>query len=91
MLFKIINIFYYYPDNRGDYVIHSNLKLLMTLQNKKNIELAEEAKVDEYTIKKAKADKTIESCRLESLDKIATALNVKLDNLFDIIKLEDER
>lgn len=70
-------------------IVHSNVKLLMELKQKSISALAEEAGVDEDTIKKARAHKTIEMCRLESLQKIATALGVKLKNLFDRMNLED--
>ena len=61
----------------------------MEIRQKSVSVLAEEAGVDEDTIKKARAHKTIEMCRLESLQKIAIALGVKFKNLFERMNLED--
>jgi DNA-binding Xre family transcriptional regulator len=62
----------------------------MKIRNKKIIELAEEAGVDEYTIKKTRDSASIESCRLNSLFNIAAALSVDLDDLFEIINIKVE-
>jgi DNA-binding Xre family transcriptional regulator len=71
-------------------MIHSNVKLLMRLRGMKTFELAEKAGIDEFTLKKARKNETIESCRLDSLYRIAVALDVCLDDLFEIIDIGTE-
>lgn len=64
-------------------IFHSNLKLLMTIKNKSIATLAEEADVDEFTVKKARTSRLMRTCRLESLDKIAEVL--KKSKIFSVL------
>lgn len=52
-------------------MIHSNITVLMKAQKKRIIDLAEQAKVDELTLKRAKSHKTIGNCKIKTLHKIA--------------------
>jgi DNA-binding Xre family transcriptional regulator len=70
---------------KKDLTIRSNVKLIMKLRHRKVLELATATALDEFTLKKARADETIGSCRLGSLYKIAVALNVDLEDLFEIV------
>ncbi len=60
-------------------MIHSNIAILMKAQKKRIIDLAEQAKIDELTVKRARSHKTIGSCKVKTLHKIAVALNVAVD------------
>ena len=71
-------------------MIHSNVPLLMKVFGKKTVDLIDEAGVDKFTIQKARSHKQISSCRLESLCKIATALNVELEDLYEEIQMTEE-
>ena len=66
-------------------IIRSNVKLLMKIRGKRIVDLVEEIGIDEFTIKKSRSSEFIESCRLESLYKIAKALSVDFEDLFEII------
>lgn len=66
-------------------MVHSNVPLLMMLKGIKSPEMMEKTGVDRDTIRKARSAR-IESCRLESLLKIANVLDVRVDHLFAIIK-----
>lgn len=71
-------------------MIHSNVPLLMKVFRKKIVDLIDETGVDKFTIQKARSDKRIASCRLESLCKIAAALNVELEDLYEEIQVLKE-
>lgn len=66
-------------------IIRSNVKLLMKIRGKRIVDLVEEIGIDEFTIKKSRSNEFIESCRLESLYKIAKSLSVDFEDLFEII------
>lgn len=66
-------------------MVHSNVPLLMMLKGIKSSEMVERTGIDRDTIRKARSSR-IESCRLESLLKIATVLDVKVDYLFAVIE-----
>lgn len=74
----------------GDCIVHSNLKLIMTIRGKSISALSEETGIDEFTIKKARSSRLILSCELGSLDKIASALEVKLEYLFALLDINGE-
>ena len=58
---------------------------------KKNIaDLSEESGVSDFTIKKARSDKHITSCRIDSLCKIADALKVNFEDLFVLLNCDSE-
>ena len=71
-------------------LMHSNIRLLMTICGKTIAKLSEESQVDELTIKRARTSKLIASCKLEPLYRIAKALNVRLEDLFGFIDSDGE-
>ena len=71
-------------------MIRSNIPLLMKVFGKKTVDLIDEAGVDKFTIQKARSHKQISSCRLDSLCKIAKALNVELEDLYEEIQIAEE-
>ncbi len=71
-------------------MIHSNVPLIMKVCKKKIGDLVEEADVDKFTVQKSRSDEMIKTCRLESLCKIAAALNVELEDLYEEIIIKDD-
>ena len=48
--------------------------------------LSDETKISQHTILRARSSKTISTCRLSTLEKIAKALNCSPKNLFEYEK-----
>ena len=65
------------------------MPLLMKIRKITNPEIIEKTEIGEDTVRKSQSDRLIGSCRLESLYKIATVMNVAIDDLFCIIKIEE--
>ena len=73
-----------------DIIVCNNLKLIMNLRRKTLSGLAEESGLDIFTIKRARKSKLMRKCKLKTLVKIASALDVKIDHLFTLVNSEGE-
>ncbi|MBR1733940.1 MAG: helix-turn-helix transcriptional regulator [Alphaproteobacteria bacterium] len=70
-------------------MIHSNVKVLMKAKKINTATLSAEISLDESIIKKSRSGNSIESCTIGSLNKIAKALDVEIDDLFDVLEIEE--
>lgn len=67
-------------------MLKSHVKELMKIRRRTIRPLAEEAGVSFQTVIRAREDESIGTCTLDTLTKIAQALNVEVKDLFSEIK-----
>ena len=70
-------------------MVKSNVKQLMKAKGEKIRQLVERIDISRQTLMRARDDATVGSCSVDTLCKIAVALDVSVKDLFDELPIEE--